>query len=131
MAQHPPLARMLQLVDAAVHVHGFLIGGEGSVEIGFAHIGAEPIDGFEGGGCVDRERVGTDAHVGAVLLVGAVEGEVARATVCVVGQVDVGYGGEFGAGVFCEGVQGEAVNDDGGDLDVIRFECRSAEWVHT
>lgn len=54
--------------------------------------------------------------MGSVLLVGAVEGEMAAAAVGVVGEVDVGYGGEFGAGVFCEGVEGEAVDDYGGDL---------------
>lgn len=96
---------MLEFVDTTVYIDGFLVCGERFVEICFFDIGAEAVDCFQRGGRVKREGIGTSADYGAVVGVQTVVAEVAGAAVGVVGEVDVGDGGEAGAGVFGEGVE--------------------------
>lgn len=85
MAQNSALSGMLHLVNAAVHIVGLLVGREGRVEIRLPHIGAESIDGLEGGDVVDGELIWAYAHIRAVLEMGAVVGKMSGAAVGVVG----------------------------------------------
>ena len=85
VAHDPALPRVLHLVNAAVYIVRVLVCRERRVEIGFADVGSEAIDGLQGRRRVDGERVGPNAHIRSVLLVSAVEGEMSAAAVGVVG----------------------------------------------
>jgi hypothetical protein len=77
MAHHTSFSRMLQFVNATMHVDGSLARRKRRIEVGLSDIGAESVDGFESRGRVDAERVRPNADDRAVLLMGAVVGEMA------------------------------------------------------
>lgn len=103
------LAGVQLAVAAVVGVGGRV--DEGIVELGLAHVGLEPVDVLEGGGGVEGQGIGTEAHDGAIALVHAPELEVAVAAVRVPELVEVGDAREEGAWVGGEGVQEQAVED--------------------
>jgi hypothetical protein len=107
---------MLHLVDGGVHADCCWCAGECLIEACLAHIGAEPVDGLEPCSGVDRKEIGPQTSIWAVLEVCILEGEMTRALVGVVGQVDVCELGEERAGVFGERVECEAVEDYSEDL---------------
>lgn len=82
-----------------MHTNRLLGARERLVEASFSNIGPESIDGFQASGSIDREQVGAEADVGAVLDMALVESKVPTAFVCVVCKIDVRDFGEEGAGV--------------------------------
>lgn len=55
MAHDSPLPRMLQLINATVHIDCCLARGKRRVKVGLADIAAEAVYGFEGCCGVDAE----------------------------------------------------------------------------
>lgn len=111
MAHHSPFPGMLHLVNAAVNIDCRLARGKSGVKVGFAHIRAESIDGFERRGRVDAQRVWPNADYGPVNLMGAVVCEMPRAPVSIVSKVDVGYTRERWSGVARKRMQSQPVDD--------------------
>lgn len=85
-----------------MHIYGFLVCRKCCVKVGFLDIGAEAIDSFEGGGCVDGERIRSDANDWAIFEMCAVVTEMTRATVSVVSKVDISDFRERRAGISCQ-----------------------------
>lgn len=110
MTKNSPLASMSGFVDAAVRVECILGRGKHGVENGLLNVGAMAIDGFQGGVSVDGDAVGAETVDGSVLLVAAVEFEVAVAGPGVVDGVPVCETCKEGTGVFGERVESEAVD---------------------
>lgn len=88
-AHHPPLARVLHLIDGGVHAHRRGGRRKRFVEIGLLDVRPKPVDALQPRRRVDAEQVGPQPHVGAILGVRIVKGEVARAFVGVPGEVYV------------------------------------------
>lgn len=88
-AHHPPLARVLHLVDGRVHAHRRRRRRKRLVEIGLLDVRPEPVDALQPRGRVDAEQVGPQPYVRTILGVRVVKGKVARAFVGVPGEVDV------------------------------------------
>lgn len=80
-----------------------------AVEVRFAHVGAVAVDGSQGCGVVDGERVGGKAHHGAVVGVETVEVDVFVSAMGVVDVVPFCEAAEEGAGVGGEGMEVDAV----------------------
>jgi hypothetical protein len=95
---------MLHLVNCTVHANRSLCAGESFVERRLADIGAEAIDGLEACGGVDGQQVRAQTYVGPVSQVCVVEGEMPRAFIGVVCEVDVGDFGKRWARILCERV---------------------------
>lgn len=104
-----------------MHTDCLLGARERLVKAGFSNIGPESVDSFQASGSIDREQVGAKADIGTILKMRLVEGKVSAAPVCVVGQIDVCDFGEEGAGIARKRMQGQAVEDNEGDLDSVSF----------
>jgi hypothetical protein len=74
MTQHPPLPGMHPLINTTMHIDRRFTRRKSGVEIRLSDIGAKPIDCFQGGGGVEGECVGPNAHDGAIAVVCAREG---------------------------------------------------------
>ena len=103
---------MLHFVNSAVNANGFWCAGKSFVEGCLLDVGAEAIDCFQPGCSVDGEKIRSQAHICAVLLVCTVESEMSRAFVGVVSEVYIRDLCEERAGVGGQRVESEAVDND-------------------
>ena len=110
LGEHAALAGVDGLVARVVGVGDGV--GEGVVELGLADVGLEAVDVLEGGGRVEGQAVGAEAHDGAVALVHAPELEVAVAAPGVVQLVRVGELGDERARVAGQRVEEDAVDGE-------------------
>ena len=103
-AHHPPLARMLHLINRTVHTDCRRGRRKRLVKVRFLDIAPEAVYRLEPGRRVDGQQIRTQPDIWAVLLVSVVECEMSRSAVGVVCEPDIRDFGKEGAGVVRERV---------------------------